>query len=71
MALMAPYPDRTALDRIAGAAAYKEIAFQRAFMGADWTTAYQRGWKVLDDIYDLAAQPDRPLFTMPLRSITT
>lgn len=68
--MMAPYPDKSALDRIAGAAAHKEITFQRA-LGADWTTAYQRGWKVLDEIYDLAAQPDRPFFTMPMRMIQT
>lgn len=70
MSMMAPYPDRTAIDRIAGVAAYKEIAFQR-MLGEGWETAYRRGWQVLDDIYDLAAAPDRPLITMGLRRIQT
>jgi hypothetical protein len=69
VALMAPYPDRKPLDRIAGRASYKEIAVQRA-LGADWTTAYLMGWAVMDEIYDLAAQPDRPAVHEAARTIT-
>lgn len=47
---------------------YAEVRAQRA-LGTDWITAYSEAWRIMDETYDLAMAPDRPIITLGLRQI--
>jgi hypothetical protein len=54
--------------RIAQQAEIAERSYQR-MIGASWTESYQEGWRVFNEVYDLGFASDRPLETLPIRTI--
>lgn len=46
-------------QKIAGRCSLQELANARA-LGFDGVDAYVRSWRVLDEVYAAAFQPDRP-----------
>lgn len=45
--------------RISERAEYAELQVQRA-LGADWIDAYRASWRVMDEVYALVMEPERP-----------